>query len=53
MKYEWLDGYCLAQIGATKEYKPEWNTTRYMVGGKMFALSGEDKEKKPIHNLET
>jgi predicted DNA-binding protein (MmcQ/YjbR family) len=51
MKYEWLDEYCLAQVGATKEYKPEWNATRYMIGGKMFALSGGDKDEKPIMTL--
>jgi predicted DNA-binding protein (MmcQ/YjbR family) len=51
MKYNWLNKYCLAQAGATKEYKPEWNATRYLVGGKMFALSGGDKEEKPIITL--
>lgn len=28
MKYSWLDGYCLAKLGATKEFKEEWNATR-------------------------
>jgi len=51
MKYEWLDEYCLTHIGATKEYKPEWNATRYMVGGKMFALLGGDRDEKPIMTL--
>jgi predicted DNA-binding protein (MmcQ/YjbR family) len=51
MKYEWLDAYCLAQTGAIKEYKAEWDATRYMVGGKMFALWGGDKEGKPIITL--
>ena len=51
MAYKWLDEYCLAQTGAVKDYKPEWNATRYMVGGKMFALCGGDKEGKPIITL--
>lgn len=51
MKYDWLDDYCLTQAGATKEYKPEWDATRYMVGGKMFALWGGDKAGKRIITL--
>ena len=50
-KYEWLDEFCLAQAGATKDFKPEWDATRYMVGGKMFALWGGDKEGRPIITL--
>ena len=49
--YEWLDEFCLAQAGATKDFKPEWDATRYMAGGKMFALCGGDKEGKPIITL--
>ena len=51
IKYDWLDAYCLEQAGATKEYKPEWDATRYMVGGKMFALWGGDKKGKAIITL--
>ena len=51
MKYEWLDEFCLAQHGATKDYKLEWQATRYMVGGKMFAIWGGDKEGTPIITL--
>jgi len=47
-KYEWLNEYCLSQIGATTDYKPEWEARRYMVGGKMFAMCGGDKDGKPI-----
>ncbi len=38
MKYPWLDEYCLSKKGAEKEYKPEWDATRYMIRGKMFAM---------------
>ena len=48
MKYAWLDEYCLAKKGAEKEYKLEWDATRFMIMGKMFALLGGDKEGKPI-----
>jgi predicted DNA-binding protein (MmcQ/YjbR family) len=51
MKYGWLDEYCLNQAGAVKEYKTEWEATRYMAGGKMFALCGGDKDGKPIITL--
>ncbi len=51
MKYEWLDAFCLSQTGATKDFKEEWNATRYMVGGKMFAMQGGDKDGIPIITL--
>jgi predicted DNA-binding protein (MmcQ/YjbR family) len=51
LKYEWLDEYCLVQTGTVKDFKPEWNATRYMVGGKMFAMRGGDKSGKPIITL--
>jgi len=50
-KYEWLDEYCLSKVGALKDYKPEWDATRYMVGGKMFAMCCSDKHGKPIITL--
>ncbi len=48
MKYAWMDEYCLAKKGVEKDYKPEWNATRYMIKGKMFVMQGGDKEGKPI-----
>ena len=48
MKYTWLDEYCLSKKGAVKEYKVEWDATRYMIKDKMFVLQGGDKEGKPI-----
>jgi predicted DNA-binding protein (MmcQ/YjbR family) len=49
--YAWLDEYCLAKVGAVKDYKEEWQATRYLVGGKMFAMCGGDKFDKPIVTL--
>jgi len=51
MAYEWLDKFCLAQPGVTKDYQPDWAATRYHVGGKMFAMRGGDKDGKPIFTL--
>lgn len=48
MKYEWIPSYCLAKTGTEQDYKVEWNATRYMLRGKMFAMQGGDKERKPI-----
>lgn len=51
MKYEWLDEFCRSLLGAEKDFKEEWNTTRYMIHGKMFAMQGGDKEGRPIITL--
>ncbi len=48
MKYDWIDAYCLAKNGVEKDYKAEWQATRYMIKGKMFAMQGGYKEGKPI-----
>lgn len=51
MKNEWLDRYCLSKKGAQKDYKLEWDATRYMLAGKMFAMKGGDKEGRPIISI--
>jgi len=51
MKYEWLNDYCLSHKGAEKDFKIEWDAVRYLIGGKMFALQGGDKQNKPIITL--
>ena len=51
MNYPWLDEYCMAKQSAAKDYKEEWKATRYMVGGKMFALQGTDNTNRPIVTL--
>ena len=48
MKYTWLDEYCRSKKGVVKEFKIEWNATRYMIMDKMFVLQGGDKEGKPL-----
>jgi predicted DNA-binding protein (MmcQ/YjbR family) len=51
MKYEWLDEYCLSKQGVDKDFKIEWNAIRYLIGGKIFAMQGGDKDKKAIITL--
>lgn len=51
MKYEWLDEYCNSKKGVVKDFKVEWQATRYMINGKMFAMQGGDKYGKPIITL--
>lgn len=49
MRYTWIDEYCLAKPGATKDLKREWNWIRYMVGGKMFAAVLLDDHDVPYY----
>jgi len=51
MKYEWLEEFCRSLLGAEKDFKEEWNATRYMIRGKMFAMQGGDKAGRPIITL--
>ncbi|WP_100489085.1 MmcQ/YjbR family DNA-binding protein [Sporolactobacillus pectinivorans] len=48
MKYEWIDEYCLSKKGVEQDYKVEWQATRYMIRGKIFAMMGGDKNGRPI-----
>jgi Uncharacterized protein conserved in bacteria len=51
MNYPWLDEYCMSKKSATKEYKEEWQATKYMIGGKIFAMQGDDNTNRPIITL--
>ncbi|GAA0722588.1 MmcQ/YjbR family DNA-binding protein [Clostridium malenominatum] len=51
MRYGWLDEYCLSKKAAEKDFKVEWNATRYLIGGKMFLMQGGDKNKKAIATM--
>ena len=46
MDYSWLDGYLLSMKGATKDFKVEWQWTRYLIGNKMFAAVCKDEKGK-------
>ena len=51
MKYEGLESYCLSKNAAVKDYKEEWQATRFMIRGKMFLMLGGDKQGTPIASL--
>lgn len=46
MKYPWLYDELAKKPGATRDFKEEWQWTRFLVGGKMFAAicKGENGE---------
>lgn len=48
MEYKWLNEYCLNKKGVEKDFKVEWNATRYLIRDKMFIMQGGDKEGKLI-----
>lgn len=48
MRYQWMDELLLSLPGVERDYKVEWKMVRFMVGGKMFASQGGDREGKPI-----
>jgi len=50
-QYAWMDEYCLAMKGVTRDYQPDWDATRYFVGGKMFVMVGREKSVKPIISI--
>lgn len=43
-----MDAYCLSKKGVEKDYKEEWQATRYMIRGKIFAMQGGDGKGEPI-----
>lgn len=49
--YPWLDAYCRQKKGASKDFKEEWGAYRYLLGAKMFAMQGSDKEGRQIISL--
>ncbi|MCL2148955.1 MAG: MmcQ/YjbR family DNA-binding protein [Methanomassiliicoccaceae archaeon] len=51
MGYPWLEDYCVSKKGAAKDLKEEWGAIRYTVGGKMFAMQGNDGAGRPIITL--
>lgn len=51
MTYPWIDDYCSGKPGCKKDYQEEWGAFRYMLEGKMFAMTGTDKDKRKIITL--
>lgn len=44
-RYDWLDGHLLSMPGAVRDFKVEWQWTRYQVGGRLFAALLHPSEK--------
>lgn len=51
LPYGWLDAHCLSKPGAARDFKQEWNATRYMVGGRLFLMRGGDAKGRAIVTL--
>ena len=49
MQYDWLDAELLRWPGVTKDFKAEWNWTRYMVGGKLFCALCHDDAGRDVY----
>lgn len=47
-KGSWIDGYCTDKKGAEKIWQAEWESMKYLIGGKMFAFMGDHKSGDPI-----
>lgn len=46
MKYGWVDQYLMEKRGVTKDFKQEWQWTRYLIGEKLFAAVCKNEEGK-------
>lgn len=46
MRYTWLDEFLLSMTGVTKDFKEEWQWTRYLIAGKMYAAICKDATGK-------
>ena len=49
MQYDWLDAELCDWPGVTKDFKAEWNWTRYMVGGKLFCALCHDDAGRDVY----
>lgn len=47
-KYPWLVDYLLSKAGAESDFKAEWQWTRFMIKGKMFAAFCADESECPL-----
>ena len=50
-KYPWLDEYLLSKCGVHKDYKPEWDWTRYMIKDKMLAAFCGEGTDDPLFTM--
>lgn len=51
-EYGWLDECFMARPGTEKDFKPEWQAHRYMLRGKMYAMTGiHDPTGRPMATM--
>jgi predicted DNA-binding protein (MmcQ/YjbR family) len=48
MTYDFIQAYCLSKAAAEEEFKADWDAILYKVGGKMFALIGDDASDESV-----
>ena len=48
MRYSWIDDFLMKKNGVTK-LSPQWNWSRYAVGGKMFAAVRLGEDNRPYY----
>lgn len=53
MAYEYLQEACAQKKGAEVAFYEPWDCVRALVGGKMFAMIGEDNQGEPIITLKS
>ncbi|WP_075619321.1 MmcQ/YjbR family DNA-binding protein [Paenisporosarcina indica] len=51
MELEQLKKWCESYPGAKYDYQQDWQAERYLVGGKMFVMFGNDGAGQPILSL--
>lgn len=45
---DWIHDYCMQKHGVENEFKEVWNAHLYKIGGKIFAMHGENKDCRPL-----
>ncbi|MDR0928077.1 MAG: MmcQ/YjbR family DNA-binding protein [Ignavibacteria bacterium] len=51
MQYDWIEQYLLPMKGVEVEYKAEWDAILYKIGGKIFAMVGNDKDGNDVISM--
>lgn len=49
VRVDWLDAFLLSLPGVQKDFKAEWNWTRYMIGGKLFCAVCHDENGGDVY----
>lgn len=49
--YKWIEGYIIDKTGVVKDYKENWEWTRFLINNDMFAVICKDTDKKWVLNI--